>query len=339
MSYSSDQPISSKPYELVPFPKQSPKLEHPAGHDRYKADHLHGSLELSLTVGTTLHVSTGVIATGKDIDKSGIPLVKTMMVEQKKLVIPGSSLKGVVRSAYEAITNSTLGADTKESKKLVDEERYQCKKKDKDFKRPWLCPASQVFGAMDWQGLLQFSDATGTSSNFKVDFMPSLYQPRPKCSEYVNEKGRAAGRKFYYHAVEAINRAKYGVDAQQAGRHYQFTTALNFPNLTPAQLGTVLIVLGQDSDYPMALKVGGGKPIGMGTMTVTVASLNLMGSNFDRYRSYAAEPEQYSGEQLITQIQPWLAAAHRELIESAQLADLAEVLKYPTDREAPAGMY
>jgi CRISPR/Cas system CSM-associated protein Csm3 (group 7 of RAMP superfamily) len=91
----------------VPFPRQKPQLKHPVGHDRYRNDRLHGKLVLKLTVKTAVHISTGIVAMGTDLGNR-IPLIKTMaQSRQQKLTIPGSSLKGVVRSAFEAITNNT----------------------------------------------------------------------------------------------------------------------------------------------------------------------------------------------------------------------------------------
>jgi hypothetical protein len=38
-------------------------------------------------------------------------------------------------------------------------------------------------------------------------------------------------------------------------------------------------------------------------------------------------------------IQQAIQNAHEELIQQKQLKQLADVLKFPTDREAPSGMY
>jgi hypothetical protein len=70
----------------------------------------------------------------------------------------------------------------------------------------------------------------------------------------------------------SIKGQQQGIAVQQAGREYQFLTQMRFENLTLAELGTILVILGQDPCYPIALKVGGGKPIGMGTMTVEVTA-------------------------------------------------------------------
>jgi hypothetical protein len=105
----------------------------------------------------------------------------------------------------------------------------------------------------------------------------------------------------------------------------------------------LLVVLGQDTQYPIALKVGGGKPIGMGTITVTVTEIDRVESREklrDRYSSYnAPEGDRISGTELQQFMQKTIKAAHSSLIQTQQLEELATVLKYPSDREPPSGMY
>lgn len=323
-----------KPYALVPFPTSKPPLKPPVGHDRYRSDRLHGKLKLKLTVKTAVHVSTGIVAMGTDVSDR-IPLIKTMAQGvQHQLTIPGSSLKGVVRSAYEAVTNSTLAVVSNKYKREMPQDRLPCRKKDQ------LCPASLVFGAMDWQGLIHFTDATCESAKSTTGFMPSLYRPRPDQRKAYFRNGQAAGRKFYYNAVKAVSGGDRGIPVQQAGNEYVFKTDLQFTNLSQAELGTLLIVLGQDAKYPMALKVGGGKPIGMGTMTVEIEALEKPQSLKERYTSYTVpESHHLTGNGLKTFVEEVLKAAHKSLIEKPQLEALAEILKWPTDRTAPEGMY
>ena len=179
-----------KPYELISFPKERPPKNPPAGHHQYLGDRLHGTLFLTLNVQTTLHVSTGVVVMGSDIG-SRVPLIKTMVQNiDQKLSIQGSSLKGCIRSAYEAITNSTLAVITSRYRDKIPHERLPCKNKQE------LCPASQVFGALDWQGLIEFSDARCENTGFATGFMPSLYRPRPdQRRSYFDARGNVAGRK------------------------------------------------------------------------------------------------------------------------------------------------
>ncbi|HBB30403.1 MAG TPA: CRISPR-associated protein [Cyanobacteria bacterium UBA8803] len=330
------QTIAPKPYELISFPKEKPQLLPPIEQDRYHADRYHGTLHLTLTVQTALHVSTGVVAMGSDVGQKSIPLIKTMIQgSEKNLIIPGSSLKGVVRSVYEAITNSTLAVVSSKEKDRIPPERLPCK----DKKR--LCPASRVFGALDWQGLIYFTDARCQSAGFRPGFMPSLYRPRPDQNQKYFKQGKVAGRKFYYHTIKAVDKGQQqGIPVQEATKEFVFTTQLHYRNLTQPELGTLLIVLGQDKPkYPIALKVGGGKPIGMGTMTVDVTMIEQPANLRDRYLSYQSQPDQLTGNQLQQVMQRAIQEAHRQLVQSPQLQELAAVLKYPTDREPPEGMY
>lgn len=331
---SSDQPLVEKPYKLIPFPTQPPTLKHPVGHDRYRSNCLHGSLELTLNVRTALHISTGVVAMGSDVG-SRVPLVKTMAKgPAQQLTIPGSSLKGVVRSIYETITNSTLAVVTGKYRSQMPNTRLPRTNKKE------LCPASLVFGALDWQGLIHFTDAKCEKAESVIGFMPSLYRPRPDQRKAYFLNGKAAGRKFYYHAVKALDGGDRGIPVQQAGTEYRFTTHLQFMNLSQSELGALLIALGQDSKYPFALKVGGGKPVGMGTMSVEVTAINQSQNLRDRYSSYTLpESSRLTGTKLQPFMQQAIQAAHKNLIQEPQLQQLAEVLKFPTDRTAPEGMY
>jgi len=324
-----------KPYAFVSFPKERPNLQRPVGHHKYESSRLHGTLYLTLKVQTSLHVSTGAVVLGNDIGKK-ISLIKTMVqgVDQK-LSIQGSSLKGCIRSVYEAITNSTLPIITSKYKSNIPPERLPCRKKEE------LCPASRVFGALDWQGLLDFNDAECEKVDFSIGFMPSLYRPRPEpgSAYFINDK--VAGRKFYYNTTKSIEKGQNdGISVQQAGKEYSFKTELHFKNLLPEELGTLLVVLGQDKKYPMALKVGGGKPIGMGTMTVNVDKINQPQDLKRRYSAYQLnEADELTGEKLARFIQDKIQSAHSRFIQKPQLDQLVAILLYPSDRQPPSGMY
>jgi CRISPR/Cas system CSM-associated protein Csm3 (group 7 of RAMP superfamily) len=333
---SQEAEFTPKPYEFVSFPKQHPSLQHPAGHHKYLANRLHGTLFLRLQVQTSLHISTGVVVMGSDIGNNRLPLIKTMVqgIDQK-LSIQGSSLKGCIRSVYEAITNSTLGVITPKYRSQIPLERQQCRNKEK------LCPASLVFGALDWQGLVEFSDAKCENIGFTTGFMPSLYRPRPdKRQAYLNQ-GKVVGRKFYYHTIRAIDRGQNaGIPVQQADKQYTFTTQLHFKNLKSEELGTLLIILGQDPKYPIALKVGGGKPIGMGTMTVAVSEIEQAQNLRDRYSTYTLpKSDRLTNEALQKFMKTHIQAAHSSLVQLEQLQQLTAILSYPSDREPPEGMY
>jgi RAMP superfamily len=328
-----DQPLDPKPYDFVSFPSGRPTLERPIGHDRYQLDRLHGALYLTLQVQTALHISTGITALGSDVG-SRLPLIKTMTTTEQHLVLQGSSLKGCIRAVYESITNSTLAVITGKYRDRIPPERLPCRDKEK------LCPASRVFGALDWQGLVEFSDANCKRSDLSTGFMPSLYSPRPDSPGYFL-RGRVAGRKFYFNMTRAVERGENrGIPVQQAGRQYTFETVIHYKNLLPEELGILLLILGQDAKFPMALKVGGGKPIGMGTMTTAITAIVQTQDVRDRYRSYKTDRARLTGGPMQAFIQQQVAAAHgSKLLEKEQWQQLATILKYPGEQEPPEGMY
>lgn len=335
------QTISPKPYKLVPFPKEKPQLQRPAGQQKYHENRYHGTLDLTLTVQTSLHVSTGAIALGTDVGQNSIALIKTMVREnEEKLIIPGSSFKGVVRSVYEAITRSCLCKVDRNYKQKIPRGYQECEI-NLPKKRTAVCPACRIFGALNWQGLVNFSDAKCQASGFRAGFMPSLYRPRPEERQEYFKNGIVTGRKFYYHFSKAVDRGQQqGIPVQQAsGKEYVFSAKLHLKNLSKAELGTLFIVLGQDAKNQIALKVGGGKPIGMGTMTVTVDRFHCPEKIGDRYLDYHSTLEPLAGKELEKLIQSAIDTARKDLVQSQQLTEIAEVLKYPSDRQPPEGVY
>jgi hypothetical protein len=340
-SQNSQQP-APKPYAMVSLPKKSPKRHKPIGQDAFKPKRLSGTISLRLTVKTTAFVASGVVAMGDDVPNlpQKRPLIKVAVTRDRNLIIPGSSLKGVVRSTYEAMTQSCL-CKTKAKKETIPSGYRECDNKNK------LCPACQVFGAMNWQGLISFQDAIACEMKPSIGFMPSLYAPRQRCREYYKKERKndreyvkVAGRKFYYHADKSVDKGKQGIPVQQAGTDLTFATQLRFMNLTEAEFGTLAIALGQDQQYRLALKVGGGKPIGMGTMLVDVTEVERSSNLRDRYLNY--EPpasDRLSGDELQSFINKTTQIARQQLVQERQLQELAEVLKFPANRTAPEGVY
>ncbi|WP_409978153.1 RAMP superfamily CRISPR-associated protein [Leptolyngbya sp. PCC 6406] len=303
-----------------------------------------GKLHLTLTAQTASFIASGVIAMGRDVQLPRVDLVKTAVHQENKLIIPGSSLKGVVRSAYEALTCSCL-CKTKVRREKIPEGYSECKINAKQKKFD-VCPACRVFGAMGWQGLVSFPDAIGQSIDIHVEFMQSLYGPAPKNPMYDNN-GKVSGRKFYYHATQSVSskkapdgKDKKGLDAQKAKQGCIFKTALQFKNLTEAELGTIFVILGQDENHPMALKVGGGKPIGMGSLSVKVELLEKPAIPKNRYTRYILpESDFLVGAPLQAFMQTAIAQAQTNLIEPQQMQELAKILAWPTQNAAPEGMY
>ena len=326
----------SKPYQFVSIPQGYPDRKHPAGHNQLNTnDYFTGQISLKLTVKTPTFIASGLVAMGSDLSQmtKNIPLIKVAINQENKLLIPGSSLKGVVRSVYEAITKSCI-CKTKARNEQIPHQYNECKEPKN------LCPACRVFGAMGWQGLLNFNDCIADEIKPSVGLMPSLYSPRSYTPIYKN-KGKVAGRKFYYHTIKAVDKGKQGIPVQQAKAELTFITKLGFRNLKIEELGALLIVLGQDKYNSFALKIGGGKPIGMGTMTVEITEINCPQKLNERYLNYdVSTSEILEGELLQKFINNAIRSANQNsIIRRQQLEEIKNILKYPTDRQPPEGMY
>lgn len=351
------QKLGPKPYDFVDFPDNPPTPHQPPGHHRYLPDHLHGVLHLNLHVLTDLHLSTGVVIMGSDIKRKDIPLIKTMVEgKDKKLLIQGSSLKGCIRSIYEAITNSRMGVKPKNPNDYLSGDDLPPEKEQLEQRLPanelnQLCPASVVFGASGekwgWQGLISIQDAHYQERGYEIGYISNLHAPQLDNQVYYHN-GKAIGRKFYYHMKHALDKDECegnGIDAQVAIEGNIFTNKLIFKNLKPKELGTLLIALGQHKKYPLILKVGAGKPIGMGSIKIKITEAEIIQNEADlnhrySYKSFTAPSNScFSGKELQDFIQQNIEKAHDEqLIEEPQLKKIHEILS-PLNNHIPYERY
>jgi CRISPR/Cas system CSM-associated protein Csm3 (group 7 of RAMP superfamily) len=331
-------------YELISLP-QSVDKKRPAGIDAYKEPLLTGNIALRLKAETEVFVSSGIIAMNQDVahQTRRIPLVKTAIWKDNIIVIPGSSLKGVVRSIYEAITCSCLCKVTKGYKDQgkqyikinVADDFQECKIDIKKQEKQKVCPACRIFGAMGWIGLIRFTDAVCEQKGCKTDFVPSLREPDKKLSKYYDkdkdQDKKVNKRKFYYLEEQSESQEKRGIDVQQAKSGNTFQTELHFMNLSLAELGTLFIVLGQDKNNRLFLKVGGGKGVGRGTMTVEVTQVEKVTGGktlSQRYSSYELSgTEIIKGNKLENFINEAIEKSHnKKLVQIEQLEELKKVL-------------
>ena len=267
-----------------------PKLVVPRGHNRLKPDTYHGQLTITLTALEPLHVGTGVLVLGNDLGDPA-PLVSPMTQQiDGTLIIPGTSLKGCLRSMYEAITPSALGVVKRGWPKSLG--AFEPKKYRENQKS--ICPASQIFGAMGYQGLLSVGDAVG-DRKAELGTMPALYTPQP---QKINAQATALPRRFYRPFYQRSNDTpatqrdtKKPTTIQQAPVGTRFTSQLRFKNLTLEEIGLLLIVLGQHPDQPLLLKLGMGKGYGFGTVQTNIkatAVYNTKQLTAQRYQTYKA---------------------------------------------------
>ena len=329
MSYrdrGSQPPPLPKPYEFVPLPDGRIPLDAPAGHHRYQAERYSGTLTGQIIARSPVHVASGLLEQSGD---RKYPMAKAHFRTQGRLGIPATSLKGCIRSIAEAISRSSVQV----TRAREIERPSEIREKDRREVTARLDVAQRIFGALGYQGMVRFSDALLPATATSVIIpSPQLFRPRSESTDTYFDGRRPYGRKFYMHGTLA--KGDLPLEACPIGS--AFDLRMEFENLSAAELGLVLIALGlsETSSHPRFYpKLGGGKPVCLGTIEVT--NLNLGG-----FSGAAAYVEFDSAPQPLD-VAPLIAAARNErLILNEQLGRLAEILRWPReDRGCPDGNY
>ena len=231
----SPQQMEEHPYDFVSLPER-PKTWPGLTHDRYHADRLTGTVTLTYTTVSPLHIGCGVFETAADCGLQGEDLpVRGITRSLGAPILPGSGWKGAVRSAFEAITDSRLGAAGthaaepefkvpgplktgrgKHQVQITDPRvRYTLQPQEivqgpKDLQN--LSPADSLFGSMGYRGRIHPGDGAITipsapkpRSPLQVAPLDSPQMHRLAKPDGIQPRGpgkleivQVEGRKFYY---------------------------------------------------------------------------------------------------------------------------------------------
>jgi len=329
-----------KPYEFIGFPKKSPDRAKGAGQDCIRAELLSGTLTLTLRTLTPVHVGSGYtdfVKAGNQETLAALQASKRVRDEntlRRRYLIPGSSVKGAVRSIVEAITRSCVRVVQGKYRPYLPQSYGGCVRIDQ------LCPACRLFGTQDYQGHLSFEDAVAPPGSLVMLGVPLLWTPargvRGLPSIYLDRHGAAKGRKFYFHAKYA-----QGADARTCIKTgAELPLRIHFVNLEEAELGVLLTALGLHPAYRFPIKLGGGKPVGLGTVELEAHSLRLLqGRAALQQTGRLGQATEHQGDALGQLIQRYTAKA-QALLEEQALKALAEVYaKEGLNNTAPAEPY
>ena len=250
-----------KPFIFVDVPRRV-EGRNPIYHDSLKENTLTGRLDLQFTVESRfLFVNSGVY----DLDKVRRAVFYPFIRSKGTPIIPGTSIKGAVRSIVEAISGSCV----RQHKRNEHPPHQGCKSKDSGG-RQLICTACRIFGLTGYAGRLSFSDATPASPEavtLEIVKIAALYGPKPKDK-----------RKFYVfkeHQAEGNLRPERGfwfVEAAKQGS--KFTSSMHFRNLYENELALLLHAMGIGLDY--GFKVGGAKPRCFGMVKAQATGMTLL---------------------------------------------------------------
>ncbi|SHH47469.1 TIGR03986 family type III CRISPR-associated RAMP protein [Virgibacillus chiguensis] len=213
-----------------------------------------------------------------------------------------------------------------------------------------ICPACHLFGFVNQQEMqasrIRFSDATIQTEPTFLNKMtlPSLGQPKPGAVEFYTEKNNSywtydytqkgktrtplepseikiRGRKFYWHHEPKNYDLKTNMDEMETtikplNKGNAFTFTIYFERLTEKELNQLCNVLDINQSKEHAHKIGRGKPLGFGSIQVTIDRIQTRQIN-ENTGAYDLKPDQQRKNMTEDQIN--------------QSSDLLKILRYQPD--------
>jgi CRISPR/Cas system CSM-associated protein Csm3 (group 7 of RAMP superfamily) len=255
-----DKPRYFNEIPLVPKRTYAVRAKH--AHWHFSSELLSGRVTAALVALQLIHVGTGQLVPPERLGlQDDAPLVKEFHRAADVVTIPGSSLKGAIRSIIEMITYSAVSS-TKAKFSAEDRQRYGESTYNSRKHQGSLDVAGKLFGAMGYQGQVSLADAPLITGRTLVHDIPPQYPPK------VGD-----GRRYYPHALQDPRDRLWPLEVVEIGSRFHFT--VQFANLSLAELGLLLIPLGMTSP-PLCIKVGAGKSSGLGAVrfeSVTVEQI------------------------------------------------------------------
>ena len=315
------QEAAPKPFKYVPLPRRVNRGS-PTGHDRYHEDNISGQIHGTIEALSPIHIGSGVIDLGRDVE-----LIKTAVRTGGNIVIPGSSLKGAIRSVVEAISESCVSKVSYQVRHAVPRSSLECRQKSN------LCVACRMFGAIGFQGNIAIQDALLTTGEIVTEYVPELFSP----GRYQRRMQNIPGRKFYMHGQAASGETP--VEACKVSSRFSFVIQVD--NLKQAEWGLLFTALGHHSTHPFKLKIGGVKPVCFGSIDIQIDEILVEDQTRERYLDWDVAPDAAkAGEQLEAWKRECINRSTTDsLIQERLLSELAQILKYPNEHNCPSGLY
>lgn len=271
-------PTEPKPFFWITLDKQqAPRREPPPTHNRFRD--WSGRLELEIkVVSEYLYVGSGNFELFNLRGKE--QAYYAFARRNGQLVIPGTGIKGAVRSIVEAISNSCV-------RQVAKGERASGHEACRDVNA--LCPACRLFGTTGYRGRIHFSDALPVGEvKPTIIKIADLWPPR-----------QAKGRKFYY----AKSFQPLDMEPEKSHRFIEvvskgskFAATFYFENVSTAGMGLLMGAIGLDFDqkdpsrfvHAFPVKLGGAKPRCLGAVYLKPKHLRLIPEGPDIFSALLA---------------------------------------------------
>lgn len=285
------------PYDFVRIDwNRPPKRRRPVWHHRLvgqDGQRLYtGSLNVDIYAETPLF-----IADPRNNSPDPRKSASSIKNSQGEYIIPGSSLKGMLRCVVETLANGCLTLfdgqyerSRVNYKREISEEFLHCSNNTD------LCIACRIFGMLKeraqgiFLGKVNISDACSYPDKiylYDPIYTQPLMEPKPHhASFYLDEtRKHIAGRKYYFHHSPdqklPTEKALIPMGGKPANRYIkpldygtQFHCRIDFTNLETDEFAALLLAITLEKE--MRHKIGYGKPLGLGSISLSPTHLRLV---------------------------------------------------------------
>jgi len=326
------------PYDFVPVDWNSPPQRRaPTPHHKFTG--VSGRIEGTITAETPLLIRD------PRSNKNRLEFLRNKG-KSSAYIIPGSSLKGMIRNLVETVGNGCFKLfDGEYSEHSWPTDANYKNKVPRDFQEcpdaNNLCIGCRMFGTLagNYLGNVSIDDAVCTEPvKHDTIILPPLYKPRPYHEAWYlsADKKTIAGRKFYFHQpapyyfkkmnprLNPRRRNSNDVQATPLNVGSQFTFSLTFENLAPQdEFPGLLYALVLEPE--MRHKIGYAKSAGLGTIRIDITKLVRV--------DYSARYLRREGTETLTgeALQDYLQGQTQHLAnnQSATFAALRRIWKWP----------
>jgi CRISPR/Cas system CSM-associated protein Csm3 (group 7 of RAMP superfamily) len=267
-------------------------------------------------------------------------------------IIPGSSLKGMLRSLVETLGNGCLTLfDGEYDRRQID---YR-NKIVSDFRHCWdntkLCIACRTFGMLKeregrgnvFLGKVNIGDAIAYKSVlYEPIYTGVLVEPKPRHRDFYLDvpQEHIAGRKFYFHHspngrpitandLQFMGRKPANRYIQPLAKDTQFHFRINFTNLQEEEFGALLLAVVLENS--MRHKIGYGKPLGMGSVALFPTKLTLIDYSTRYTQSKTGQGKTVFKDNYWTEINNHLDIFYEQHLQTLAMEDLRRIWRFPPE--------
>jgi CRISPR/Cas system CSM-associated protein Csm3 (group 7 of RAMP superfamily) len=275
---------------------------------------------------------------------------------QGEYILPGSSLKGLLRCVVETLGNGCLTLFDARYRDQANYERRILPQFRRCDRNTALCISCRTFGMLGrrdggvFLGKVNVGDACTSADQapkYKSIYTAILGEPKPRHTAfYLDEnkdenKRRIAGRKYYFHhdtdpltARELIRSGKGYMNQhiQPLNRGTKFHFRADFSNLEADEFAALLLAMTLEPG--VRHKIGYGKPMGLGTVHLTPTSITLIDYS-ERYTQRGLETERgktiLEGDDLDRLLNEQISFFSKDYLAQVAMGDLRRIWQWPPD--------